>query len=125
MEKTRSEKIKSIKENGCISQKKKKYTGRKEIENDYKKEIGYLRIIISVGIFTIALLVRKVDNDFMTETRTKLKEILSYNMDITEFFGEKFETFNFNLEQFQEEKKSETEETAQEIETRLVPTLEE
>lgn len=124
MEGTRSEKIKSIKESGYISAKGKKYSGKKENENDYKKEIGYLRIIISVGIFTMALLIKNADNDFMIETRLKLKEILSYDMDIIENLGEKFGTFNFNLEQFQKETQSETEETTREIETKLVPTLE-
>jgi len=125
MESSRSEKIKSIRENRNYT-KKKNYGGKRAVENIYRKEMVSLKLIIAFALFIIVMIFNYVDNDFVNKTKEKIDEFLIYNAKVVEFWDEKLQKlpFNINIQTSQENQTQQTQQTTQESQTKLVPTLE-
>lgn len=125
MESSRSEKIKSIRENRNYA-KKKNYGGKRTVENIYRKEMVSLKLIIVFALFIIVMIFNYVDNDFVNKAKEKIDEFLIYNEKVVEFWDEKLQKlpFNINIQTSQENQTQQTQQTTQESQTKLVPTLE-
>lgn len=60
---------------------------RNSNDNSYKKAIFVLQIMICVGLFTGALLIRTINNSFTGDIREKIKSALSENVSISELYN--------------------------------------
>jgi len=86
MENTRTQKETRVKKNSN-SYGTRNYRSRYEDEeNDYKKSIFTLRIIICIGIITSALLIKEIDSPLTNNISNKIKTALSENVSINELY---------------------------------------
>lgn len=101
------------------------YTNRNQDnnnENVYKKAIFMLQIMICIGLFTGALLIRAVDTSFANDIKQKITKALSENIPISELYNKAVEKIGNSEDEIGEE------ETKKKLEIqteKLVPTLEE
>lgn len=101
------------------------YTNRNQNNNDeniYKKAIFMLQIMICLGLFTGALLIRAVDTTFTNDVKEKITQALSENLPISELYNKAIEKIENNKSEVNEEETKKKSETPTE---KLVPTLEE
>lgn len=100
------------------------YTNRNQDnnnENVYKKAIFMLQIMICLGLFTGALLIRAVDTTFTNDVKEKITKALSENIPISELYNKAVEKIENNKSELDEEIKKKSEIPTE----KLVPTLEE
>lgn len=134
MENTRIERETRVKRNSIKSGSKNyrsRYGSREAEENDYKKSLFTLRIVICIGILTSALLIKEINNPFTNNITAKIKIALSENTSISEIYNkvsEKISDLSFFKDNSEdnEETTSDNQENTKKKSTskKLVPTLE-
>lgn len=130
MESTRSEELMKSR-NYRYSKLGRKNYNRRSVKEDsaYSKSILTLKLLLCVGIFTAALLIRVVDVSFTNDIRQKIKSSMATNISISEIYKNSTDKIKSMFikedagEQLQEES-SETEKKLEETTKKLVPTLE-
>lgn len=82
------------------------YTNRNQDnnnENVYKKAIFMLQIMICIGLFTGALLIRAVDTSFANDIKQKITKALSENIPISELYNKAVEKIGNSEDEIGEE----------------------
>jgi len=132
MEGTKSEELTRVRSSKYSKTGRKSYNRSKGNEdNTYKKAIITLKILICIGFFTVALLIRVVNVSFTNDMRGHIKSSLSSNISISEIYKSSIDkvksifTINNNISDGIGEEKAETEKKLEETTKKLVPTLEE
>lgn len=87
MENTRMQRETRVKRNNnSYGTRNYRRYARENEEDDYKKSIFTLRIVICIGILTSALLIKEIDSPFTNNISTKIKAALSENISINELY---------------------------------------
>lgn len=132
MENTRIERETRVKRSPIKSGSKNyrsRYGSRETEENDYKKSLFTLRVVICIGILTSALLIKEINSPFTNNITAKIKIALSENTSISELYNKVSEKIS-DLSFFKDNSEDNEETTSQEdtkkksTSKKLVPTLE-